>query len=69
MEASLIGRWRRDYAVLLPEQLVMIWINFKTSRSSWGKATALWPNAIGKLQRLLPQFYIHRTGANHMQYG
>lgn len=40
MEASLIRRWRRDYDVVLPEQLVMIWIIFKTSRSSWGTATA-----------------------------
>lgn len=40
MEASLIRRWRRDYVVVLPEQLLMIWIIFKTSRSSWGTATA-----------------------------
>lgn len=41
IEASLIRRWKRDYVVVLPEQLVMIWINFKTSRSSWGTAPAL----------------------------
>lgn len=77
IEASLIRRWRRDYIVLLPEQLVVIWIIFKTSRSSWGTAFGIQthlessshPNAFGKLQSLLPQLYIHRTGANHMQHG
>lgn len=40
MEASLIRRWKRDYVVVLPEQLVMIWIIFKTSGSALGAARA-----------------------------
>lgn len=34
-------KMEKDYVMVLPEQLVMIWIIFKTSRSSWVTATAL----------------------------